>query len=252
MTEETYTLSAEAAEFYEATFVPALFAEWADTLVAAAALTTDEKMLDVACGTGIVARKAAEKAGTVVGLDRNDAMLAVARRLRPDLDWRQGDAAALPFDDGQFDVVASQAALMFFADQVAALAEMRRVSTPDGRVIVQVPGRLAHSPGYQELAEIVGRHTRTELITGYFAVGEPEGLFNRAGLRIDRFDIWSSATRLDSIDTFLDAELLPIADQIDADVRRRIAADCQQASFVNADGSITAPIEVHLIISSRR
>lgn len=252
MTEETYTLSGQAAEFYESTFVPALFAEWAERLVAAAAPTSAEKVLDVACGTGIVARTAAGKAGTVVGVDRNDAMLAVARRLRPDLDWRRGDAAALPFGDGEFDVVASQAALMFFEDKVAALAEMRRVSTKDGRVVVQVPGRLAHSPGYQELAEIVGRHASKSPIPAYFAMGEPESLFNQAGLRIDRFDTWSSASRFDSIATFLDAELLPIADQIETEVRQRIAADCQSAGFVDADGSITAPIEVHLIISRRR
>jgi len=252
MTEETYTLPARAAEFYESTFVPALFAEWAERLVAAAQLKNNEKVLDVACGTGIVARTAAGKAGTVVGLDRNEAMLAVARRLRPDLDWRLGDAEKLPFGDGTFDAVLSQAGLMFFADRAAALAEMRRVSTADGRIVVQVPGRLAESSGYRELAEIVGRHTTNDLIHAYFAAGEPEPLFDRAGLRIDRFDTWSSATRLDSIDTFLDAELLPIADQITTDVRRRIAADCQAASFVNADGSVTAPIEVRLITARRR
>jgi SAM-dependent methyltransferase len=254
MTEETYALSAKAAEFYESTFVPALFAEWAERLVAAAELKAGESVLDVACGTGAVARKAAEKAGDVVGLDRNEAMLAVARRLRPDLDWRLGDAGALPFGDGSFDVVVSQAALMFFEDRVAALAEMRRVSTADGRVVVQVPGRLAESPGYRALAEVVGRHANSDVIAAYFAVGEPDlltDLFHEAGLRIDRFDTWLGATRLDDIDTFLDAELLPIADQIDATVRERIAAEYQTAGFTNPDGSITAPIEVHLIIARR-
>src|ERR1044071_5443734 len=101
MTEETYTLPARAAEFYESTFVPALFAEWAERLVAAAELKSNENVLDVARGPRI------------------EAMLAVARRLRPDLDWRLGDAEKLPFDDGTFDAVLSQAGLMFFADRVA-------------------------------------------------------------------------------------------------------------------------------------
>ena len=61
--------------------------------------------------------------GRVTGLDLNEGMLAVARRLRPEIDWRQGDAAKLPFEDSAFDVVVSQFALMFFPDRVAAVRE---------------------------------------------------------------------------------------------------------------------------------
>src|SRR5262245_26572740 len=124
MSEPTYTLSAEAAETYEHTFVPALFRPWAQRLVAAAELAPGEDLLDVACGTGIVARTAADRleaAARVTGLDANPAMLAVARRIRPELEWLEGDAGRLPFPDASFDVVASQAGLMFFADRAGAL-----------------------------------------------------------------------------------------------------------------------------------
>ncbi|SHN47023.1 methyltransferase domain-containing protein [Cryptosporangium aurantiacum] len=259
---ETYALSAEAAEFYESTFVPALFAAWAQRLVDAAAITSGQSVLDVACGTGVVARFAAGRvgpSGSVVGVDLNDAMLDVARRLRPDLDWRLGDACALPFDDGAFDVVLSQAGLMFFGDRTVALREMARVAGPDGRVVVQVPGRLSASPGYSALADVVARHAETsvvDLLGAYFAVGAPElltELFRAAGLRIDRFDSWIGATRVGSLDTFLAAELLPIADRVDAAVRDRIVAECRAAlaPFVGPDGSVTAPIEVHLIVGGR-
>ena len=121
---ETFQLSMAAAEAYEARFVPALFAEWAPHLVELAGVAPGQAVLDVACGTGIVARTAAdtlEGAGRVVGLDLNEAMLAVARRVRPDIEWRQGDAASLPFPDGSFDTVLCQMALMFFPDRARAL-----------------------------------------------------------------------------------------------------------------------------------
>src|SRR5262245_18402472 len=99
-TQETFQLTAEMAEAYEAQFVPAFFAQWAPRLLDAAAVRIGQRVLDVACGTGIVARLAASRvgdSGAVVGLDLNEAMLAVARRIRPDLTWRQGSAEALPF-----------------------------------------------------------------------------------------------------------------------------------------------------------
>ncbi|HZN20326.1 MAG TPA: class I SAM-dependent methyltransferase [Micromonosporaceae bacterium] len=122
---ETFQLSAEAAEAYEAQFVPSFFAQWAPRLLDAAGVAAGQDVLDVACGTGIVARGAAERVGpdgSVTGVDRSEEMLAVARRVRPDLRWRHGDAAALPFGDREFDAVVCQMAMMFFPDPVARCA----------------------------------------------------------------------------------------------------------------------------------
>ena len=263
MAEVRYQLSAEAAEFYESTFVPALFAAWARRLVDTVEVTPGQAVLDVACGTGVVARTAAEvagDAGAVVGVDLNEAMLAVARRIRPDLRWQHGDACALPFGDASFDLVLSQAGLMFFGDRVAALREMGRVAGVRGRVAVQVPGRLSASPGYRALADVVARHAGPEardLLGAYFAVGEPDlltRLIDAAGLRVEVFDTWLGATRLSSVDTFLAVELLPLADRLDPGIRDRIVADCHPAlaPFVDAAGAIAAPIEVHLVVARRR
>ena len=148
---ERFQLSAEAAERYEAQFVPAIFAEWAPRLIEIAGVEADQRVLDVACGTGIVARTAAEAlagSGQVVGLDLNPAMLAVARRVRPDLEWRQGDVASLPFSDGSFDRVLCQMALMFFPDRRQALREMARVTRPGSVVAVCVPAALEDQPAY--------------------------------------------------------------------------------------------------------
>jgi ubiquinone/menaquinone biosynthesis C-methylase UbiE len=262
MSKQAYTLAAEAAEFYESTFVPALFADWAHRLVEAADPAAGQSVLDVGCGTGIVARTAADRlgrAGVVVGMDRNEAMLEVARRLRPELRWVLGDAGALPFRDGSFDLVLSQAALMFFDDRAAALREMGRVAGAHGRVVVQVPGRLAASPGYVPLAEAVKKHAPAEvldLLHAYFAVGETSllrRLFNEAGLRIERLDSWLGATRLESVGTFLSVELLPIAGRVSAAVRDRIVADCRPAlaGFTETSGAVAAPIEVQLITARR-
>ena len=258
----TYVLSADAAEFYQSTFVPALFDGWARHLVDKVGVGPGQSVLDVACGTGVVAAAAADRAGAfgaIVGLDLNEAMLAIARRLRPDLRWQRGDACALPFDDGSFDLVLSQAGLMFFTDRVAALREMGRVAGADGRVAVQVPGRLAASPGYLALAEVVGRHGEQDalvLLEAYFAVGEPElltALFRAAGLRINRFETWLGATRLDSVGTFVAVELLPMLDTVDPATRGRIVEDCHAAlaPFVDPAGAVAAPIEVHLVTASQ-
>jgi SAM-dependent methyltransferase len=173
-------------------------------------------------------------------------MLAVARRIRPDLRWQHGDACALPFGDDSFDLVLSQAGLMFFGDRVAALREMGRVAGGRGRVAVQVPGRLSASPGYRALADVVARHAGPEardLLGAYFSVGEPDlltHLIDAAGLRVEVFDTWLGATRLDSVDTFLAVELLPLADRLDQGIRDRIVEDCQTAlaPFVDAAGAI--------------
>ena len=148
---ETFQLSVEAAEVYEARFVPAIFGEWAPHLVEAAGVAPGQAVLDVACGTGVVARTAADRMGgrgRVVGLDLNEGMLAVAGRLRPDIEWRQGDAAELPFEAGSFDAVLCQSALMFFPDRAGALREMARVATPGGTVAVQVWDRLEAQEGF--------------------------------------------------------------------------------------------------------
>ena len=77
-------------------------------------------------------------------------MLAVARRLRPQIDWRQGDATQLPFADASYDVVMSQFALMYFPDRTAALTEMVRVLRPGGRLVIAVWGPLRACDGLRD------------------------------------------------------------------------------------------------------
>lgn len=166
-TTETFQITSEQAELYEERFVPALFAHWVDAVLDAAGVRVGHDVLDVGCGTGIVTRHAAQRVGAtghVTGLDLNPAMLAVASRIRPDIEWRRGDAADLPFDDDAFDVVTCQAAAMFFPDLVAALREMGRVTRPGGRIAVQVFSSGEDQPAYGPWISMVARHAGTDAL----------------------------------------------------------------------------------------
>lgn len=147
MTAVTYdTYGGSAAENYERYFVPAIGAQFARDLVDRAAPRPGERVLDVACGTGIVARLAAAEVGptgSVAGLDVNPGMLGVAATVVPaglGIAWHEASAEAMPLPDDAFDVVLCQMGLQFVDDQPAALREMRRVLAPGGRLVLNVPG----------------------------------------------------------------------------------------------------------------
>src|SRR5262245_59852027 len=128
---EGWQLGGNAPEVYETQLVPAIFEPWAPLLISHAAIRTGEHVLDVACGTGVVTRLAASHVGPnghVVGLDLNPGMLARARALPrlegAAIEWREGDAGALPFGDRTFDVVFCQLGFQYFPDRVKAAHEM--------------------------------------------------------------------------------------------------------------------------------
>lgn len=150
------------AENYERFFVPAIAAPLARDLVRVAALRPGERVLDVACGTGVVARLAKTlvgPTGTVAGLDLNPGMLAVARSATPSgtpIVWHEASAEAMPVPDASFDVVLCQMGLQFMPDKHAVLSEMGRVLVPGGRLIVNVPGPTP--PVFGVLKEALERH----------------------------------------------------------------------------------------------
>jgi ubiquinone/menaquinone biosynthesis C-methylase UbiE len=261
---ETFQISLETAETYEAAFVPSLFAHLAPHLVDAAEVTTGDDVLDVACGTGIVARTAAERtgpAGRVVGLDLNEAMLTVARRVRPDLDWRQGDAASLPFPDEAFDVALCQSGLMFVPDAAAAVGQMARVVRPGGRVAAQVWSSLDRQTAIQPLAEAVSRHAGPDavgLVSTYFRLGDREhftGQFTRAGLRVTDVRTLPVTVQAPSVDDYITTEIesTPLIDRISEEVYRRIREEAREglARYCDANGALSLPLEAYLVAARR-
>src|SRR5690349_10654961 len=181
----------DAAEVYEAFFVPALFAEWAPRITDVARVRAGQRVLDVACGTGVLTREVAVRvgpAGSAVGLDVNAGMLAVARRRTPDIEWRAACAEALPFEDESFDAVVSQFGLMFFEDRQAALGEMMRILRPGGYLAVAVWASIEQSPGYAALLRLLQRLFGDDVAAALrapFVLGDRETLlavFSEAGI----------------------------------------------------------------------
>ena len=194
MTTASYrTYSGTAAECYERYFVPAIGRPAAEGLLAVADPRPGERVLDVACGTGIVARLAAEAVGpggAVAGVDLAPDMIDVARAApappTPPIDWRVGDATSLPFPDGGFDLVTCQMGLMFVPDRAAAVAEMRRVLVPGGRLAVTTPGRI--QPPFEAMERAIATHIDPGLsgfVRAVFSMDDPDvhaGLLRDAGL----------------------------------------------------------------------
>jgi len=151
---------------YERFFVPAIGAPLAADLVRLAALRPGERVLDVACGTGVVARLASQQVGatgTVAGLDVNPGMLAVARSATPPdtpIEWHEASAEAMPLPDAVFDVVLCQMGLQFMRDKHAALREMGRVLVRGGRLVLNVPGPTPRL--FTIMGEALARHVGAE------------------------------------------------------------------------------------------
>ncbi len=201
-------------EMYERALVGPLFRPWVEPLLDDAALKAGDRVLDIACGTGIVARLAKQRlggTGKVVGVDMSAPMLAVARGVAPDIDWREGDAQALPLqDDEVFDVVLCQQGLQFFPDKPAAVGQMRRALAPGGRLGISTWRPDEELPVLRELRGIAERHVGpVEDRRHSYGQAEPlEALLRGAGFgdvrvkvesRIIRFEDGAAFVRLNAM-----------------------------------------------------
>lgn len=185
--------AAAPPENYERFFVPAISLPVAQGLLRVAALRPGERVLDVACGTGVAARLAAEQVrpgGVVAGLDPNPGMLGVARSVAPPelgIEWHQAAAESMPLPDGAFDVVLCQMSLQFMSDRRQALREMRRVLAGGGRIALNVPGPAG--PPFAILTDAMARHLGDQaagFIRTVFSLhdeAELEALLRDAGFR---------------------------------------------------------------------
>ena len=260
---EAWQVSDDAAEVYERCFVPALFGQWASHLVDAAQVAAGDRVLDVGCGTGVLARTAADRVATdsqVTGLDLNDGMLAVARRLRPEIDWRQGDATQLPFADASFDVVLSQFALMYFPDRSAALTEMMRVLKPGGRLAVAVWGPFEHATGYVILTEIAQRRcgqAAADVLMAPFVLGNEatlRELFSVAGIDKAVVALRAGTMTFPSIATFVETEVKgsPLEALLDEESYHALMREAQdKLQQFRVDNTVVMPIGAFFITAGK-
>ena len=261
-----WQLDQNAPEAYEQYLVPAIFVPWAEGLVDRADVRDGDDVLDVACGTGIVARTAASRVGdtgSVVGLDLNEGMLAVAEKaaaeIEPPVEWRQGNATDLPFSEERFDVVCCQQALQFFEEPTAALEEMRRVLAPGGRAVCSVWRPLDYQPGYVPLAEALEQHVGEEagaMMRSPFPEWDGDAL--RGFARDAGFDDVSVTIEVDSgrypsVEEFVrqEAASSPLAEPIGAvsqEVRDELVRDVEDAleAYIDDEG-IVLPMESYVV-----
>ena len=250
-----------AAEIYEEFFVPALFRPWAPIVADAAGIKAGQRVLDVACGTGVLAREAASRGGSVVGFDRNEGMLAMARRIAPAVEWKVGLAEHLPFPDGGFDAVVSQFSLMFFDDRVEAVREMRRVLKPGGRLVVAVWDALENSPGYAAMVALLERLFGPRIageLQAPFALGDAGALravFAKAGLADAKVATHAGTARFPSIEAWVrtDVKGWTLADLIDDEQYALLSREAAIAlrPYAKADGTVVFDAPALIVTAGR-
>jgi SAM-dependent methyltransferase len=269
---EQWQLHGDAAELYQRHLVPTITAGWAADLVERVGLRRGERILDLACGTGVVARAAAERVGRtghVAGIDINAAMLAVARSLSAGpgtgIGWVEASALGLPFPAGSYDVVLCQLGLQFFPDRPAALAEMRRVLVTGGRLGLTVYGPIEHNPATLALARTIDRHLGPDASVtkrAEHALADPALLrtlaagagFSRVQIvtktRIVRFASVSDYVRIQLTATPLASLLRHQAEGSTRQLAQTLSADVAAALQARrADGGLAFPQEAHVLIA---
>jgi SAM-dependent methyltransferase len=265
MTEcESWQVSGDAAEVYEQYFVPAIFGQWAPRVVDAAQVRSGDRVLDIGCGTGVLARVAAEHVAAksqVTGLDLNHGMLAVARRLQPQVDWRQGDARTLPFADASYDVVMSQFALMYFSDRTAALKEMVRVLRPGGRLAIAVWGPFENARGYVILTEIARRkcgQAAADVLTAPFVLGDAETLRNllkEAGINEAVIELRDGTMKFPTIEAFVETEVKgsPLEALLNGESYQGLMQEAMEKlqQFQASSGEVVMPMDAFIVTATK-
>lgn len=254
-----------SARAYESLLVPALFGQWASPVLDAAQVSAGTRVLDVGCGTGVLARAALRRTGAegyVAGLDPNLGMLAVARELASSVDWRPGQAEAIPFPNASFDVVACQFGLMFM-DRIAAAREMLRVLRPDGRLIVAVWDAFPNIPAYAaeiSLLERFGGTAAADALRAPFGLGDQRllaSILREAGAGSVTIGTSNGVARFPGLRVMVEADLrgwlpamgVPLSEERIEQILEE--AEAGLAEHVAEDGRVTFEISAHIATATK-
>jgi ubiquinone/menaquinone biosynthesis C-methylase UbiE len=235
-------------------------------MVEAAQIQPGQRVLDVACGTGILAREVAARVGadgSVVGLDANPGMLSVAGQHAPGVEWRQGVAESLPFPADSFDAVVSQFGLMFFEDRVKGIREMIRVLAPGGHLAVAVWESLENSAAYPvavDLLERLAGAPAANALRAPFVLGdkaELAELFEEAGLGSTRIETHVGTARFPSVSVMVEADLrgwLPVMGVVLSEEQiQEILEEAEDAlaAYVTDRGDVEFDSPAHIVSGTK-
>src|SRR5215475_5146704 len=243
--------------------------DYSRRLVEVAGIKPGDRVLDVACGTGVVTRLVANKigsAGQVVGLDLNAGMLARARasaETTAAIEWRLGSATDMPFADATFDCILCQHGLQFIPDKAAAMSEMHRVLADRGRTVISVWHSIEHCPWQAAIADAIDRNVGSEQaaqIRSAFSLGDANQLrqiiiaagFRRVEIQIDRETIRHTSIA-EYVPGYISATPVAAAVAVlDKEAQTKIITDVRDAlaAYRVGDG-LAAPIEAHVAIGHR-
>ncbi len=262
-----YQVSGNAAELYER-YATQYMGPWVPDLIGLAELRPGERVLDLACGTGVVARLAATQVGStgrVTGLDFNAGMLAVARTLLPvpgaAIHWVEGSAVAMDLRDASFDVILCQQGLQFFPDRCAALREMHRVLVPGGRVLLSVwksasPYNIAAGDALERYAGAVvaNQYRAARVVPDATAMHR---MLDESGFHAIQIRPQAMTIRLPAIETFVIGHLSssPVAGALAAlsgEQRAAFARQVRTALQPYADGDgVAFPDEINIAMARK-
>ncbi|HXV81704.1 MAG TPA: methyltransferase domain-containing protein [Candidatus Binatia bacterium] len=255
-----------ASAAYERIMVPAVFGPWALDLLETVGPALGTRFLDVACGTGIVARLASPRVGSTgraVGVDTNEAMLAVARAqpvpAGAPIEWRHGDATSLPFEDAEFDTVLCQQGLQYVRDRPVVIREMKRVLASAGRLGISV---FTQSIGYQVFEQTAARFVGNEaaaILREPFAfadLGELLELVKAVGFSIEQVHTKTLNAQFSAANDFINYQLGGrLANAVGKlnDEERGALVLALQAEFgpYTSSTGLVFPMEAHVVVARK-
>lgn len=265
MSTEQHKFQDAGPEAYERKSVARVFGPLAIEFLKHFPVQEGERVLDVACGTGIVARNVAIQVGPkghVKGIDLNPGMLKVAKSLEPSegakIEWHEGDATKLPFEEDEFDVVLCQQGLQFFSDKLSAIGEMFRVLAEGGRVGICIGRSIEHAPYNLAKAEALGRHVGPEAEEKErnrtpFSLGRSEALFELilgAGFKDVQIQQLEFTSNMGLLDETVNEASFP---DLDSEIAAKVVSDVHETlqPYVS-NGYLYAPVKFNLGVGYKK
>jgi len=257
----------EAGRGYERLFVPALFEVWTKHLVAGAEVQAGSQVLDIACGTGVLARRALAAAGPtgrVVGADPAPGMLAAAREREPGIEWIRCGAESLSVPAQSFDCAISQFGMMFFQNRERAASEMHRVLKPGGRLAIATWRSVEHNPAYQDIIAVLQEQVGTAAADALrlpFSLGDADAivaLLEASGFSEVSVQARTETARFPGSRQLVEAELrgwLPLFDIFIEEVeiqRILVESDRVLGKYVESSGQAVFPTSAHIVSARKR